>query len=249
MRFQATGIGGTWLALLLTIVTAAGLSAEENQKEMIQGSGYISLRHLMSQVGDTTVMIHEPGVFEGEKTITFGQGNGFSLALGGLQEGERYFGGGEFEWLMHFSEIEQPLTSSYYQHINSLDQMSLNLNGIFGVNVFQRRFRPYVFGGIGYTEVRLIGHYGPAQVDYGDDSYDDTFGYHAGVGATLRLYKNLYLDAGGRYYGTTDPKIGNGTIWIEIPNSGYIAHIGLTYNHLFPPQEKKSWRDAKKSGK
>jgi opacity protein-like surface antigen len=239
--------------MLLSGLITSNLCAEEEIKEMIQGSGYITARYIALGMNDASATIYDPGVFEGQKTIEFGNGSGFSLAGGFLREGKRVFGGLELEWIMNSTDIVDPLPSSLFEEANSFDQLSLNLNTVFGANLFQRKFRPYVFGGIGYTEAQLIGHYGLATVDRGDESWDSTFGYHAGIGADVQLYRNLYLDAGCRYYATTDPRFGNSESWIEIPNSGYILHIGLAYNHLFPPQEKKSlketWRDARRTGK
>jgi opacity protein-like surface antigen len=237
----------TFLATGSTALQSGDLTNQMNTEavevKVARGAIYGALKYVAPQVNATRATIYDPGVFEGTQNVEFESGGGFGLSLGAVGEEEWYFAGLEFEFLMNSSEIMTPLPSStIYENINSLDQISLNLNLLLGTDLGDRRLRPYVFGGIGYTSAELVGHYGLVIIGL-EDGYDDTFGYHAGIGLDLRIFKNLYLDAGYRYYQTTDVRIETRGRSIEFANSGQMIHIGLAYIYQTPPVEYTSWKD------
>lgn len=233
----------TILCVVLAGCMASGVRANESEDNTISGSLYISARYLNGQVNDSDATLHEPGVFEGKTNVEFDGGSGLGIAGGVLAEEDDYFVRLELEWLMHSCDLANTLPSTYFESANSYEQLCFNLNVITGLKV-QDRLRAYVFGGIGYTEVTLPGRYGSVIVSRGDESWDSTFGYHAGAGVCVQLYDRLYLDLGGRYYGTTDPRFGNSETWIEIPNSGYILHFGLAYHFAYEMDPNQSWSNA-----
>ncbi len=229
-------------------VIATGLlpidtQAQEAEVRIHSGAVYAALNYYSLQVNETDANISDPGIFEGTQKIEFDQGQGFGFALGAVGDIKQFFAGFEIELVMNSSDILTPLpTGTIYQDLNSLDQIDLNLNLIMGSDIGNRLFRPYIFGGIGYTEAELVGHYGLATTSL-EEGYADTFGYHAGIGADLRISKGLYLNAGYRYYATTDAAIETRGRSIEFANSGQMFHIGLVYIHYPPPAEYTSLRD------
>jgi opacity protein-like surface antigen len=230
-------------ALAVVGVLAGTAGAEEAEVKIARGSVYGALKYYELQVNNTTATVSDPGVFEGRHAIEFDSGQGFGFTLGALSEQDWFFAGFEFEMLKSSADISNPFpTGTIYEDINSFDQLSLNLNLLWGTDISDRLLRPYVFGGIGYTEAELVGHYGLATTSL-EEGYDDTFGYHAGIGADLRIYKNLYLDAGYRYYKATDATIKTRGRSIEFANSGQMVYIGLAYIHQTPPVEYTSWQD------
>ncbi len=220
------------ICAVLVVSISSGVHAEQTEARLVHGNAYAAARVLNGQIDDARATLHEPGVFDGKTTVRFGRSTGFGLAGGVLGASNNYLFGLELEWLVNSSEIEEPLPSDYFDLANSFEQMSFNLNAVTGIQLLGR-FMPYAIGGIGYTEVTFQGRNGLATVSRGDESWDSTFGYHAGGGMQVKLYGKFYLDLGGRYYATTDPRFGNSETWVEIPNSGYMLHIGLAYNSRF----------------
>jgi opacity protein-like surface antigen len=230
----------TFILLFEVLLSATGVTAEEAEVKIAKGAVYGALNYYSIQVDDTVADMNDPGVFEGAHPLEFDQGDGFGLSLGATAERDHFFVGSEFEFVMSSTDIANDFPGgTIYEGFNSLDQLSLNLNLLLGTDIGNRRFRPYVFGGIGYTEVELIGHYGLATISL-DEGYADTFSYHAGVEADLRLFKGLYLNAAYRYYETTDVEIEVRDRSIEFSNSGQMVHLGIKYIFFPPPVEYRS---------
>ena len=170
----------TAVFILLSGLLHASAFAGEAEVKVAYRSLYGALKYYDLQVNDTVAEISDPGVFEGEHPLEFDRGSGFGFSLGVSAEEKHYFGGGEFEFLMSSSDINPLPAGTIYESLNAMEQISLNLNMFIGTDIGDKLFRPYIFGGIGYTEVELVGRYGLAMTSL-EDGYANTFGYHAGI--------------------------------------------------------------------
>ena len=130
---------GCWTALA---ASSAALQSQTEAAEVkvARGALYGTVKYVAPQGNATQASIYDPGVFEGTQNVEFDSGGGFGFSLGAVGEEEWYFAGLEFEFLMNSSEISTPLPSStIFDEINSLDQVSLNLNLLLGTDLGDRR--------------------------------------------------------------------------------------------------------------
>lgn len=99
-----------------------------------------------------------------------------------------------------------------------------------------QRYKPYILAGMTYNQVSLYETPNLMLIEEGLHSDDAVVGYQLGVGIRIinpePKYKKFNLDIGVSYFQTADLTFTTGDRSIEMQNSGYMAHLGMTYDFI-----------------
>lgn len=217
------------------ILISMGLSsfATEGEEKPSWITPYITAKVAGGWMNSSTAPIHDPPVFDGQGTFDFSWGATLIVGGGLRFNTQNYSYGLEVEWYSHQFDISgAPEPYSEFPYIKT-DTWALN--GIIGMDK-HHFFRPYLFGGITYNQASLYETPDLIFYESGIHTDDTAVGYQLGCGIRLinpePKYKKFNLDIGVRYFQTADLTFTTSDRSIEMQNSGYMAHFGMTYDFI-----------------
>jgi opacity protein-like surface antigen len=217
--------------ILLLIGMGFSVFAVEEEKKPSRITPYLTAKITGGWMNSSTATIYDPPAFEGQGTFDFSAGVTLLLGGGLRFNTQRYSYGLEVEWYSHQFDITD--APEPYNDFPYIQTDTWAFNGIIGMNKYQR-YKPYILAGMTYNQASLYETPNLMFYEEGLHSDDTVVGCQLGVGIIIinpePKYKKFNLDIGGRYFQTADLTFKTGDRSIEIQNSGYMIHFGLTYN-------------------
>jgi len=220
------------IAMLMSIGLALSAFAAEEEDDPSRFSPFLKVGIVGGGMNSADATVYDSQTPDGRQGTFEFSGSVTLLLSGGMYYNTaKYSYGLELEWQAQQFDIDA--APEPYDTFSDIQGDAYALNGIIGMNA-KPGYRPYVFAGLTYNEVSLYETPGYLFYEEGVHTDDDVFGYQLGIGvrffAPEPASTKLNMDIGVRYFQTSDLTFRTDVYSIEMENSGYLIHVGFTYN-------------------